>query len=381
MKQALTALHRYCSEWKLKVNCEKTKIVVFSRGQVQTGGYNFQLGDEDIEVVSEYKYLGVLFNYNGRFRKGEMLLKAKANRVMYSVIGMSRKYDLPVDIQVELFNMMVVPVVTYGCEVRGDNIIREIELLHMKFLKHVLYVHRYTSTDIIYGELGVYPLDITIKCRMINYWIRIIMGKNTKLSYVMYNCLLQLHRSGMYISPWLECIRNICIECGIVGVWITQTVNNPEWFGKAVQQKLRDLWITKWYGNVATRGICNTYKLYKQTYGMEEYLLKLTTNNRIHLSKFRTRNNRLPIITRRHNQIVREERICTKCNNGLIGDEHHVLLQCQNPDIVQLRNRHIPEYYRQHPNIYKFVRLMQTRNIGLLTNLAQFINCLLRLFS
>lgn len=189
------------------------------------------------------------------------------------------------------------------------------------------------------------------------------MGKNTKLSYVMHNCLLQLHRSGMYISPWLECIRNICIECVMVGVWITQTVNNPEWFGKAVQHKLRDLWTTKWYGNVTTRGICNTYKLYKQVYGMEEYLLKLTTNNRLHLSKFRTGNNRLPIITGRYNQIVREERFCTKCNNGLIGDEHRVLLLCQNPDIVQLTNRYIvPEYYRQHPNIDKFVRLVQTRN-------------------
>ena len=44
----------------------------------------------------------------------------------------------------------------------------------------------------------------------------------------------------------------------MVEVWVTQTVNNPEWFGKAVKQKLRDLWITKWYGNVTNRGICNT---------------------------------------------------------------------------------------------------------------------------
>lgn len=52
MNQALTALHSYCSEWKLKV---KTKIVVFSKGQVQTSSYNFQLGGEEVEVVSEHK--------------------------------------------------------------------------------------------------------------------------------------------------------------------------------------------------------------------------------------------------------------------------------------------------------------------------------------
>ncbi len=53
---------------------------------------------------------------------------------------------------------MVVPVLTYGCEIWGDNIIREIELLYTKCMKHVLYVHRYTSTDIVYEERGVFQL-------------------------------------------------------------------------------------------------------------------------------------------------------------------------------------------------------------------------------
>ena len=44
-------------------------------------------------------------------------------------------------------------------------------------MKHVLYVHRYTSTDIVYGELGVYPLEITIKCKVINFEVRLVTGK------------------------------------------------------------------------------------------------------------------------------------------------------------------------------------------------------------
>ncbi len=104
----------------------------------------------------------------------------KTTRALYSLNGISRKLDLPVDIQIELFNTMVVPVLTYGCEIWGDNIIRKIELLHLKFMKHVSYVHRYTSTDIVYGELGVYPLEITIKCKMINFRSRLVMGKKTR---------------------------------------------------------------------------------------------------------------------------------------------------------------------------------------------------------
>ncbi len=75
MKQALMSLSSYCNEWRLKVNCSKTKIVVFSRGMVHTGGYDFRFGSEAAAaVVNDYKYLGITFSYNGRFRRGELVL-------------------------------------------------------------------------------------------------------------------------------------------------------------------------------------------------------------------------------------------------------------------------------------------------------------------
>ena len=380
INQALTALYSYCSDWKLKVNCSKTKIVVFSRGKVQTSNYNFLFGGQEVEVVSEYKYLGILFNYNGKFRKGELELKEQATRALYTILGTCRKYDLPVDIQIQMYNSMVVPVMTYACEIWGNETVRELELLQMKFLKHVLYVHRYTGTDIVYGELGVYPLEISIKCRMINYWTRLITGKNTKLSYVMYTCLLQLHSSGVYSSPWLDYIRNICNECGLSGVWLSQTVNNPKLFMKIVEQKLKDLWITTWYGNITTKAICSSYRLYKEVYGIEEYLVRLNKTSRIYLSKLRTGNNQLPVITGRYRGISREERYCDKCNSGQVGDEYHVLFQCQYQHVVQLRNKYIPDYYKTNPNQFKFIMLMQSENVKLLNNLAQFIKEALRLF-
>ena len=42
----------------------------------------------------------------------------------------------------------------------------------------------------------------------------------------MSNSLLEVHRSSVYTSPWLDCIKNICTECGMAGVWMMQTINN-----------------------------------------------------------------------------------------------------------------------------------------------------------
>ncbi len=174
-----------------------------------------------------------------------------------------------------------------------------------------MYVHKYSSVDIVYGELGVFPLEVCIKSSMMNYWSRLITGKNTKSSYIMYSYLLHLHTSGVYISSWLENIRNICIECSMSGIWLTQTINNPKWFKKAIEQKLKDLWINIWHRNLATKNICRTYKLYKEIYGTEDYLLELSHNNWISLTRLRAGNNKLPVITGRHHQKILKKRYAT----------------------------------------------------------------------
>ena len=55
-------------KWCLKVNTAKAKIIVFARGKVRKYP-KFQLGSNEIEVVEQYVYLGILFNYNGSFKK------------------------------------------------------------------------------------------------------------------------------------------------------------------------------------------------------------------------------------------------------------------------------------------------------------------------
>jgi hypothetical protein len=34
----------------------------------------------------------------------------------------------------------------------------------------------------IYGELGLFSIEIDVKLRMISYWARLLTGKETKLS-------------------------------------------------------------------------------------------------------------------------------------------------------------------------------------------------------
>ncbi len=132
----------------------------------------------------------------------------------------------------------------------------------------------------VYGELCVYPLNIFIKCKMIAYWARMISGRETKLCFVMY-WLLHSDRSGIYTSPWLACVKNICNECGVSWLWITQSVPNVMWVKKAIELRLKDQWITTWRSNIETKSLCSNYRIFKTNYGMEDYIVKMQKSDRI----------------------------------------------------------------------------------------------------
>ena len=59
----LDALLTYTKKWNLTVNIDKTKILVFGNGKKLIG----PTMAKNIEVVDQFNYLGMLFNYNGQF--------------------------------------------------------------------------------------------------------------------------------------------------------------------------------------------------------------------------------------------------------------------------------------------------------------------------
>jgi hypothetical protein len=80
---------------------------------------------------------------------------------------------------------MVLPVVMYGCEVWGFKKNNILEWFCLQFYKILLGLKKCTPNCILYGELGRYPIDMFIKCRMIAFWQRIVCNSTgIKLMFV-----------------------------------------------------------------------------------------------------------------------------------------------------------------------------------------------------
>ena len=124
------------------------------------------------------------------------------------------------------------------------------------------------------------------------------------------------------------------------------------------------------------------YKYIKTVFEREYYLPHLPYDLRLAMSRIRTCNHRLPIEAGRYgaNRANREDRKCTKCNSGLVGDEFHFLLTCTNPDLMDLREKYISPYYSSSPTMEKLAELFNNRGRKLF-KLARYIVEGLKLYS
>ena len=93
----------------------------------------------------------------------------KPERHMYSVLRKSRVLCLPVDIQLQLFDSMVAPILLYGSEAPGFEKSDILESLYLQFYKIILKAKNSTPNVILYGELGKYPIYLIVKSRMIGF--------------------------------------------------------------------------------------------------------------------------------------------------------------------------------------------------------------------
>ncbi len=91
------------------------------------------------------------------------------------------------------------------------------------------------------------------------------------------------------------------------GLWTAQTVPNIKWLICSIKRKLKDLYISKWRSAIQED---KTYRLFKDDFCTENYLIKLTEKEYKPILLFRTRNHKLPVETGRWTRTDRQRRIC-----------------------------------------------------------------------
>ena len=204
LQEALNEVSDYCDQWKLRINVSKTKIIRFTKRKSPKNPanvYNFQIKEENVEVVDDYVYLGTTVTYNGKYKKAIDKQVTQARRALFGLKLKIEKFDLPFDIMLDLFDKMILPILLYGSEIWGYEGIQQIEVFYRKFLKEVLRLNKQTTNCMVYGEAGRKPLSIIVKIRMVCFWHKTMTGVESKLSYKITHLLRKLHKQNQHSSP------------------------------------------------------------------------------------------------------------------------------------------------------------------------------------
>ena len=98
----------------------------------------------------------------------------------------------------------------------------------------------------IYGDLGITPIAIDIKSRVLSYWSKLIYmhDQPKRLSYLMYNILYNMHENKICKSNYIENIKGSLDTCGVSRKLETQNTVNPKYLTLAITQRLKDQYQT-----------------------------------------------------------------------------------------------------------------------------------------
>ena len=181
LQVGLDVLVNYCNRWKLKVNVDKTKIMVFRKGGVLPRNLKFYYNGQQLEIVNKFRYLGVVFTAGGSFSECQNTLAGQAqkaifqlNKYLYKFTFLSPRHKL------ELFDKLILPILNYGGEEWGFSQANVIERVHLQFCKRLLGVKKTTQNDFIYGELGRTSCITKRYILIIKYWFKILLSEDVK---------------------------------------------------------------------------------------------------------------------------------------------------------------------------------------------------------
>ena len=125
------------ADWNLTVDVNKTKTVMFCMRK-SNHNLEFRYGNFVIDIVDSYVYLGVNFNYNGKYKVALETISNQATRAIYG-LKKAYKYELmDIETKLQLFDSIVTPILLYGSEVWGFENISNVEKIQIRFYKLLL---------------------------------------------------------------------------------------------------------------------------------------------------------------------------------------------------------------------------------------------------
>lgn len=377
MNRTLRALRDYCSENSLEVNAGKSKIMVFQRSGRQKS-YKFNCGNDPVEMVGSYSYLGVTFSRSGLFvqhAKTAVQKGTTAFKSVWPVIYKSQSSAL--SSWQALFSAAIVSTSAYASEIWGPAHTESIERVQVRAYKALLGLSRYTPDYLLRAELGLMHTKFLVANSMYRWWERITAMSSERLPRICFDRLSQLSSSASDARyNWALQLKSLLGEGSNPEAW---TWTDPQaikaykstFFGN-LQNSLRML---DWEKTMATsynsiprnarylEGAAAEYFSWDMTLFKKRLLAQLRLASEASASIY---------LHRIQNKFDRE-RVCPLCNMGAHDTIQHMISNC--PIFSWERKQYLE---RNRVGQLQFADIMAYSSLSHCENLIRFLQTCLR---
>ena len=104
------------------------------------------------------------------------------------------------------------------------------------------------------------------------FWYKLITGKESKMSNIMYQCMLQMSADNNFSSPWLTFIGTTLNITGLSHVWLNQGANiSTGWLRNTLCNRIKDQSIQDWQRDLEVTRKLNLYRQFKKELCFEKY--------------------------------------------------------------------------------------------------------------
>ena len=166
----LRKLAKWCAKWRMKLNPEKTKVILFSRFSLARNSEPIlKLYGERLKIYPRVKFLGITFDSLFTFKKHFEEILGRCNTRYHRIkLLANKKWGPSPSTILQIYKQCVQPILEYGCLptiTTSDTIISKIQWLQNKFIQLALRLPKYISVKLLHDSSGLpYVKDRLLSC-------------------------------------------------------------------------------------------------------------------------------------------------------------------------------------------------------------------------
>ena len=388
-REKLKILKRYCDLNGLTVNVGKTKIMLTSRhGRHPKPKSKFFYGEEEVEIVNEYTYLGIIFHYTGNFAAAanhSYMKAAKAMGPLWDLLKRSRCSNW--NRRLSLFDSLASSILLYGAEVWGYNHGDSIERLQMKFLKSSLGVSPFTPNYATRLETARCNSLVTVEWKMIKWWFKLLTMDPDRTPKKLYLRLKSLHRTVPIENNWASQILEILTQADHPQLWNATDLNEIKKQLEKIRQNLAWVSHTEDWNYAATSDSSYYYQWYNEHLSPDEedtwLIWNVTSTHSLNISRsvaqLRLASKKYPFLLHdgKHSTKIDPSKECGCCNMKSYETLEHLLFVCPQytPWRVSLLEEHFIELVVNGKDI---LHILKAPSEDISFKLHLYVKCILK---